>query len=144
MGGFDLSSLKSATNQESLSDACTKLRQFLSSFLIPDDALVASFAVLQNSVYDRRPDLRKDSGCFTEVDLETLRTKMGPQFVFSDHSREEMERRDRLIEARMLPIRTALLSQNPALIQKNIADPIDKFDIAFSKNKKDYFLGNPS
>ncbi|MCU0596556.1 MAG: hypothetical protein MUC98_13995 [Desulfobacterota bacterium] len=134
---FDLSTLGSATDQEALADACMKLRQFLASFLIPDDALAARFAVLKDSSYQKHPLLQKGSGCFQDPEeLQTLETKMGPDFVFPNQKREKLAiARDKLIEEKMKVIRDALLTGNPAHIERIITRPIERFYIVLGKQR---------
>jgi hypothetical protein len=137
-GGFKLANLNSATTEASLATACQNLRLFLSSFLIPDDALAARYAILKGSPYDLQPNLRDSSGCFDPGQTENL-AAMNARYVFPDRSRQSSGPRN---PARvMAPIIIPLLSQNPGLIQTIVATPVTKFYLVLGKNEADYLQG---
>jgi hypothetical protein len=136
--GFDKLSLINASNNESLSNACSHLKRFLSGFLIPDDALVARYALLKESSYDKNPNLREQSGCLTD-DEQALLITMRKDFTFSEQPREDRD--NSAINNKMKPILSALLSRNPTLIGTIIGDPDGKFYVVLGKEKTDYLVG---
>jgi hypothetical protein len=134
--GIDSSTLASATNQQSLTTACRNLKDFLASFLIPDDRLVARFAILQGSPYETLPELRPNSDCFSDSEINQL-NRWG--FAFSTQDRTP--RNSQAVNDRMSPITMDLLSQNPALIKRDVTDPIAKFYVSLGTSKMDFFQG---
>jgi hypothetical protein len=138
-GGFKLSNLNSATTVASLATACQNLRFFLASFLVPDDALVARYAVLKGSPYDSQPTLRAGSGCFDQGDDQKL-MGMRDDYRFSAQPRESLNPRSP--GALMGPILVALLSGNPGLIGTVVTTPSSNFYLVLGKNPSDYVQGS--
>jgi hypothetical protein len=135
--GFDKSSLQ-IINYDSLTDACDKLHTFLTAFLVPDDELVARFAILKESAYEREPSLREGSGCFNDAELTKLQN-MRSDYVFTAQTRQQ--RSQQLVQARMQAIASALISENPTYIKKVTTVPIDGFSITLGAGKDQYFEG---
>jgi hypothetical protein len=138
-GGFKLAGLNTASTTDALGNACNDLRLFLSSFLIPDDALVARFAVLKGSPYEKQPQLRTGSNCFSDTDISNL-ASFRPDFRFSSQNRQDYSPRD--LDKLMRPITARLLTQNQAAIRSVVTTPVTNFQAVLSKDAADFLQGD--
>jgi hypothetical protein len=137
--GFNRSSLVSPTDAGALRDACGKLKSFLASFLVPNDALAARYAVLENSAYALHPALRGDSACFSDSELSLLATGSNNEFIFSTQERGTRDKDD--TRAKMDPLASAFAAGNKIKLREHLVSPLDDLSITLGKSDGDYYRG---